>query len=205
MSSDTVSDKYVLLERILRKYTEDFAQKNVAAGVLMRGLSLVGVGMRPLLDHFVFRTLHPKERAQEFLELGYEKDPETDVFCGKAHETEVYRNGCAPSVLIQHSTEKADQEWVKRFGDQAPFVLAVRVEDIDEAAFRLEKQAVAFLRPSAGKKGDSLRQIAAMPTADQGLPHNYLTLVERHRGDRRFYLPGPCEQSSATGVGVKTE
>ncbi len=190
MSFDVHAGDPSLLEQVLKKYAEDFAQKNPAAKVLVRGLSLVGVGVRPLLDHFVFRTLHPKERAQEFLELGYEKDPAAKVFSGRGHDTEVYRNACAPAILIKCPHDKAGQDGVREFGDKDPYVLAVRVEDVDDAAFRLEKQAVAFLRPSAGKKEDLLRQIAAAPEMRQGIPAGYLMLVERHRGDQRFYLPG---------------
>lgn len=190
MSSDAAIGSSVLLEQVFKKYAEDFAQKNPAAKVLMRGLSLVGVGIRPLLDHFVFRTLDPKGRAQEFLDLGYEKDPAAKLFSGRSHHTEVYRNGCAPAILIKCPHDKPGQDGVKAFGDKDPYVLAVRVEDIEEAAFRLEKQAVAFLRPSAGKKEESLRQIAAVPEMRQGVPAGYVMLVERHAGDRRFYLPG---------------
>ena len=194
MSSDATAESFILLERVFTKYAEDFAGKNVAAKVLTRGLSLVGVGIRPLLDHMVFRSLRPKERAQEFLDLGYEKDPAPKLLCGRGRGADVYRNGCAPAILIKCPHDKPGQDWVNQFGDKDPYVLAVRVEDVDDAAFRLEKQSVAFLRPPAGKKEESLRQIAAASELQQGLPANYLVLVERHAGDRRFYLPGFWEQ-----------
>jgi len=194
MASEVSAGSSVLLEQVFKKYAEDFAQRNPAAKVLARGLSLVGVGMRPLLDHFVFCTLRPKERVQEFLDLGYEKDPAAKLFSNKGHHTEVFRKGCAPAILIKYPQDKPGQDRVRELGDKDPYVLAVRVNDIEEAAFRLEKQAVAFLRPPAGKKEDSLRQIATSPEIRQGFPASYVMLVERHAGDRRFYLPGFWEQ-----------
>ena len=194
MSSDVSVGGSLLLEQVLKKYAEDFSQRNPAAKVLARGLSLVGVGMRPLLDHFVFCTLRPKERVQEFLDLGYEKDPAAKLFSNKGHHTEVFRKGCAPAILIKCPRDKAGQDRVKELGDQAPFVLALRVDDIEEAAFRLEKQAVPFLRPPAGKREETLRQMATVPEMRQGMAASYIMLVERHAGDRRFYLPGFWEQ-----------
>jgi hypothetical protein len=67
--------------------------------------------------------------------------------------------------------------------------MALRVDDIEDAAFHLEKQAVSFLRPPAGKHGDHLREMAAVPCMKDARPANYLLLVERHAGDARFYAP----------------
>ena len=179
----------VLLEQALKRYVADLAAENSAARVVTRGLSLVGVGIRPVLDHFIFRTVHLKERAHEFLDLGYERDPAAKVLEPKGHGIEVFRKGCAPAILVEHPHEKSGLDWVAHFGDQKPYAMAVRVEDIEDAAFRLEKQAVAFLRPPAGKHGEDLREIAAVPETRDGKNASYLIFVERHAGDPRFYAP----------------
>ena len=178
-----------VLEQILKQYAAGLALENAAARVVTRGLSLVGIGILPVLDHFIFRTVHPKERASEFLELGYEKDPAAKVLEHKGHGVEVLRRGCAPAILVEHPHEKAGLDWVAHFGDKNPYAMAFRVDDIEEATFRLEKQSVGFIRPPAGKHGDTLREIAAAPEVKDGKNAHGLILVERHAGDRRFYSP----------------
>ena len=178
-----------MLEQVLKQYVTGLAEENSAVRVILRGLSLVGIGIRPILDHLIFRTVHLKERAREFLDLGYEKDPAAKVLNHKGHGVEVLRRGCAPVILIEHPHEKTGLEWVEHFGDTKPYAMAVRVDDIEEATFRLEKQAVGFIRPPAGKHGETLREIAALPEVRDGKNAHYLVLVERHAGDPRFYSP----------------
>lgn len=178
-----------MLEQTLKQYAAGFASENAAARVVVRGLSLVGIGIRPVLDHFIFRTVHMKERASEFLDLGYERDLTAQVLDHKGQGVEVLRRGCAPAILVAHPHERAGQDWVAHFGDKLPYAMALRVDDIDEAAFRLEKQAVGFLRPPAGKHGEALREIAALPEMRDGKNAHHLILVERHAGDQRFYAP----------------
>ena len=178
-----------LLEQILKQYAAGLALENTAARVVTRGLSLVGIGIRPILDHFIFRTVHLKERTNEFLELGYERDSTAKVLDHKGHGVEVLRRGRAPAILVEHPHEKAGLDWVAHFGDKKPYAMALRVDDIEEAVFRLEKQAVGFIRPPAGKHGETLREIAALPEIKDGKNAHHLILVERHEGDQRFYSP----------------
>ena len=178
-----------VLEQVLKQYVSDLVVENSAIRVVVRGLSLIGIGVRPVVDHFIFRTVHIKERAREFLELGYERDLTAKVLEHKGHGVEVFRGGCAPVILIEHPHEKSGLDWVAHFGDKKPYALALRVEDIDEAAFRLEKQAVGFLRPPAGKHGENLREITSLPEVKDGKSTHHLILVERHAGDQRFYSP----------------
>ena len=178
-----------LLEQALKQYVADLTAENTAARVVTRGLSLVGVGIRPVLDHLIFRTVHLKERAREFLDLGYERDLTAKVLEHKGHGVEVFRKDCAPAILVEHPHEKSGLEWVTHFGDKKLYAMAVRVEDIEEAAFRLEKQAVGFMRPPAGKHGENLREIVAVPELKDGKNASHLILVERHAGDPRFYSP----------------
>lgn len=178
-----------LLEKILKQYAAGLALENTAVQIMTRGLSLVGVGLRPVLDHFIFRTIHLKERVNEFLEMGYERDPDAKVLEHKGHSVEVFRRGCAPAILVEHPHEKTGLEWVAHFGDKKPYAMALRVDDIEGAAFHLEKQSVNFLRPPAGKHGETLREIAALPEVKDGKNAHFLILVERHADDQRFYSP----------------
>ena len=177
------------LEEILREYAEGLVLENTAARVVARGLSLVGIGLRPVLDHFIFRTVHLNERAKEFLALGYERDPVAKVLEQKGHGVEVFRRGCAPAILVEHPHEKAELDWIAHFGDKKPYAMALRVDDIEDATFRLEKQSIGFIRPPAGKHGEALREIAALPEQKNGKNAHHLILVERHAGDSRFYAP----------------
>ena len=189
MLSDSGCKDPVLLEQVLKQYAADFASENVAARVVVHSLSLVGIGLFPVLDHLIFRTVHLKERANEFLGLGYERDLAAKVLEHKGHSVEVFRRGCAPAILVEHAHEKAGLDWIAHFGDKKPCAMALRVEDIEEAAFRLEKQGVSFIRPPAGKHGETLREIAVLPEVKDGKNAHYLVLVERHAGDQRFYAP----------------
>ncbi len=189
MSSAPGCKDPALMEQILKQYAADLAVENTAVRVVTRGLSLVGIGVRPILDHFIFRTIHLKERANEFLEMGYERDPAAKVLEHKGHGVEVLRRGCAPAILVEHPHEKSGLDWVAHFGDKKPYAMALRVDDIEEAAFRLEKQSVGFIRPPAGKHGENLREIAALPEVKDGKNAHHLVFVERHAGDQRFYSP----------------
>ncbi|MDD5226416.1 MAG: hypothetical protein PHV97_04425 [Candidatus Omnitrophica bacterium] len=178
-----------LVEQVLKQYAAGFAIENSAARVVTRGLSLVGIGLSPVLDHFIFRTAHLKERASEFLDLGYQRDLTAKVLEHKGHGVEVLRKGGAPAILVEHPHEKTGLDWVEHFGDKKPYAMVLRVEDIEEAAFRLEKQSVGFIRPPAGKHGETLREIAALPEVKDGKNAHHLIFVERHAGDERFYAP----------------
>ena len=187
MSAPLTTADLVTLEAVLRRYANDFALSNRAAKTLLRALSLVGVGLRPILDHFVFRSQDPKQRIREFLDRGYVKDPKVKVFSRGKKRTEVYRCKCLPAILIEEVADPAAKKWVKAFGEQAPYVMAIRVDNLEDAEMHLERQAVGFLRPSAGKEGEELREIAAMPTFKDGKTANVLALVERHAGNLNYY------------------
>ena len=189
MSSASGCKNPAMLEQVLKQYATDFTAENSAARVLVRGLSLVGIGLCSVLDHFIFRTVHLKERVCEFLELGYVKDPAAKILGPQSYEVEVFRRGCAPAILVEHSHEKNGLDWIAHFGDKKPYAMAVRVEDIEEAALRLEKQALGFIRPPAGKHGENLREIAVLPELKDGKSAYHLILIERHSGDQCFYPP----------------
>ncbi len=189
MTSASSCKTPAILEQALKQYVAALAAENPAIRVVTRGLALIGVGVRPVLDHMIFRTVHLKERSREFLDLGYERDPAAKVIDHKGHGVEVFRKDHAPAVLVEHPHERSGLDWVAHFGDQRPYALAIRVEDVEEASFRLEKQCVGFLRPPAGKHGEPLREISALPAVLDGRTGSHLILVERHGGDTRFYSP----------------
>lgn len=177
------------LEALLKKYIDDFAVRNRAAKIVLRGLSLVGVGARPVLDHLVFRALDPSQRALEFLALGYEKSTLHTLLHKQNSFVDVYCRKDYPAVFILHANDPRMISWIEKFGDGALYYLAIRVGDIEEAVFSLEKQSIAFLRPVAGSKGEDLRQIASLPETQAGQIATTLVLVERHVADTKFYAP----------------
>ncbi|OQA58193.1 MAG: hypothetical protein BWY42_00155 [Candidatus Omnitrophica bacterium ADurb.Bin277] len=177
------------LEQLLKKNIDAFAAVNPSAKVILRGLSLVGIGFRPVLDHLLFRTTRPSERVREFTELGYSGDPSARVMDGCGNPVSVYRCRCLPAILIEEARGKDSREWVRLFGDSSPYMLGMKVDSLEEAAFYLEKQAVRFLRPEAGKPGEEVRAIAALPVFRDGAAVNVLVLVERHAGNTNYYGP----------------
>jgi hypothetical protein len=190
MTTPLVHSNLVTLEQVLRKYAEDFAAENHAAKVITRGLSLVGIGIRPILDHWVFRSIHPLSRIKEFQDLGYVRDPDAKVFSEKKMRVEVYRCTGMPAILVEEAHDHEAHDWVKTFGDQKPYVMAVRVENLEESEMYLEKQGIGFIRPSAGKTGEEIREIASYLTIREGKTVNALLLVERHAGNLNYYAPG---------------
>lgn len=189
MPSPLLDSERNSLETLLKKYTEEFATNNHAVRIVARGLYLVGIGLRPVLDHLVFRAADTHRRSQEFLHLGYVKDASTRLLLPKPAHLEVYRKEGYPAVIIEQPHYAQGSEWLNAFGESAPYYLAVQVDDIGEAVFSLEKQGVAFVRPGIGHKGDGLRQIAAAPEMKEEKMASTLVLVERHAGDGRFYAP----------------
>ncbi len=183
------------LEQLLHHYTLNFTAQNHAARIVARGLSLIGVGIRPLIDHFTFRTLDVENRAQEFLKHGYEYDADTGLIQGGHSWTKLYIKSGYPSIFLEQAFEgKKGQgsmirEWVGSFGEEMPYHLAVRVEDMDEALISLEKQGISFVRPVMGNPGSSLRQISATPEIKERKPFTSLVLVERHGDYSGFIMP----------------
>lgn len=178
------------LEKILKKHAEDFASGNPAAQVVSRGLGVIGVGLWPVVDHFLFRSAHPEERAREFTELGYTRDISSRILGRHRDPVHVYRCRCLPAILIEETRAPESKEWGKIFDGNTPYVIGVRVADIDEATFHLEKQAVRFLRPGAGKPGEDIRAIAAVPAFQDGKEKSVLLLVERHVTGMNYFAPG---------------
>ena len=183
------------LEVLLKTYIDDFVAHNKAAKVVADGLRVVGIGLRPVLDHVTFRTLDVEARAQEFLSRGYEYDAKLGVIEYENWWAKVYRKPGYPVIFIDQAYEGARGKgalipgWVNQFSDKVLHHVAVLVDDIETAVFYLEKQGVRFAGRIVGDKGSELRQVFTEPELQGGKPFSVLELTERRRGYTGFLPP----------------
>ena len=183
------------LETILHHYVEDFIQQNHAARVLADGLKVIGVGFWPIIDHLTFRTLDIEKRAEEFLKHKYVYDPKLGILEYDNWFAKVYRKPGYPTLFIDQAFPGARgrgsliPDWVKAFGDKTLHHIAVRVQDIEQSIFYLEKQGVAFAGAIVGEQGTDLRQIFTQPEMKKGKTFSVIELTERHRGFDGFSPP----------------
>lgn len=183
------------LEKRLAAYVEDFIAHNRAAHVAAMGLHVLGIGFWPIIDHMTFRTLKVEQRAKEFLDCGYRYDEKLGVIEYENWWAKVYRKTGYPVLFIDQAYEGARgkgsliPEWVETFGDQVLHHIAIRVADIEQAIFYLEKQGVQFAGNIVGDRGTDLRQIFTKPEVKKGKPFSVLELAERHRGYAGFLPP----------------
>ena len=183
------------LEKLLRMYVDDFVQKNKAAHTVAAGLRVIGIGFRPIIDHITFRTLDVNKRAKDFQAYGYEYDAKLGVIEYDNWWAKVYRKAGYPVIFIDQAFEgkrgkkSLIPDWVKSFGDQTLHHIAIRVDDIEQAIFFLEKQNIQFAGKTVGEKGTDLRQIFTHPEMIGGKAFSVLELTERHRGYLGFLPP----------------
>lgn len=183
------------LEKVIRGYLDDFIVNNRAAQVVANGMRVIGVGLRPVIDHITFRTMDVDTRAQEFLDDGYEYDKKLGVIEYDNWWAKVYRKTGYPVIFIDQAFSGARgkgsliPDWVKTFGDQKLHHVAVQVDDIEQAVFYLEKQGVAMAGNIIGDRGSDLRQIFTKPDMKNNKPFTVLELTERHRGYSGFLPP----------------
>ncbi len=183
------------LEKLLRRYVDDFIENNKAAKVIAEGMYILGVGFRPIIDHMTFRTLNVEERAKEFLNLGYEYDQKLGVIEYDNWWAKVYRKPGYPVLFIDQAYDgergkpSLIPDWVKTFGDKVLHHIAIQVDDIDHAIYGLEKQGVAVAGKVVGDRGTDLRQIFTAPEMKKGKAFSVVELTERHRGYTGFLPP----------------
>ena len=183
------------LEKIIRAYVQNFILQNGAAHVINEGLRILGIGLRPVIDHITFRTLNVEMRAQEFLDHGYTYDANLGVIEYDNWWAKVYRKPGHPAIFIDQAYAGARgkgsliPQWVKNFGDQILHHVAIQVEDIEQAVFYLEKQGVPMAGSIVGDRGSDLRQIFTKPEMKKNKPFTVLELAERHRGYEGFLPP----------------
>jgi len=179
-------------EPVLQKYIQDFLQTNEAARVLDAGLKVLGVGLRPLIDHLVFWSQDLEGRAQEFIGLGFNEDPQIGLMESSDWQARVYRKTGYPSVLIYQAIQedrgkgRMVARWVKQFGHEKPHHIAIQVDELENAIFFLEKQGVAFSDAVIGDKHSALRQVATKPQLVEGKAFTVVELVERRYGFQGF-------------------
>lgn len=183
------------LEILLRSYIEDFVVNNHAAKILSTGLRVLGVGLRPVIDHITFRTLKVDQRAKEFLAHGYRYDKSLGVIEYENWWAKVYRKPGYPTIFIDQAydgprgRESLIPGWVNAFGDKVLHHVAVLVDDIESSVYYLEKQGIAFAGSIVGEKYTDLRQIFTKPETREGKPFSVLEMAERHRGYAGFLPP----------------
>lgn len=183
------------LEKLLAKYVDDFLSKNRSARVVSSGLRVIGIGFRPIIDHITFRTLKVEERAKEFFPYGYEYDTKLGVIEYENWWAKVYRKAGYPAIFIdqafdgERGKDSLIPQWVKTFGDKTLHHIAIRVDEIEQAIFYLEKQGVAFAGKIVGGKETDLRQIFTQPELVKGQTFSVLELTERHGGYAGFLPP----------------
>ena len=182
------------LEKIIHTYLEDFISGNAAAGVVAAGLRVVGIGLRPAIDHIAFRTLDVEKRIKEFLEYGYAYDKKLGVIEYPRDWAKAYRKTGYPAILVVQPFEGARGKesvipsWIKSFGEKNLHHAAIQVDDIEKAVFYLEKQNVKMGGPIHGDHGADFRKIFIDPEMKKGREFTLLELVERHRGYSGFQV-----------------
>ena len=183
------------LESLLRQYVDDFIRQNQAAQVVANGLRVIGIGFWPIIDHLTFRTFNIDEHAKEILKLKYVYDSELGVLEYNNWFAKVYRKPGYPAIFIDQAYSGARgkgsliPDWVKAFGDKTLHHVALRVEEIEQSVFFLEKQGVHFAGQIVGERGTDLRQIFTQPEVKKGKPFSVIELTERHRGFAGFSPP----------------
>lgn len=180
------------LDDILASYVEDFVSRNTAARLLKHRLDEVGVGFFPLADHLTFRTHDIDRRAEKFLSLGYSH---ADTLEYQDWFAKVYRTPGHPPLFIdqaypdERGRSSLIPSWVDQFGDDTIHHIAVRVEDIDRAVERLQRQGIRFAGAVSGERGSPLRQIFTAPEDVDGHAFSVVELTERHQGYLGFSPP----------------
>ena len=182
------------LEKRLHGLLERYLTSCRAAHTLAAGLRVVGVGLRPVLDHFGFRSLHAGERAREYLMHGYAADSLADRALPGGGHLRIFRKPGYPALAIEEpgetvSSKDACADWIRTFSDQDLFYAAVLVEDVESAVFYLEKQGIPFMGRIEGDRGADLRMAVSEPESLEGRPRNFLCLLERRHGCCLFPYP----------------
>jgi hypothetical protein len=175
-------------EGLVRRYVDQFAEHNRAAKVLMNDLRVIGVGLRPLIDHISFLTQDIRKRAAEFTACGYRY--KSGPWHLKAHcwQARVYCLAGYPSVIFFEPFEHKGciEKWLHAFNEEIPHHVAVKVDNLENGVFYLEKQGIPFAGNIIGSKDAKLRQVFTAPEAKDGRPYTALELTERHAGYEGF-------------------
>ncbi|MDD5218490.1 MAG: hypothetical protein PHS88_10360 [Candidatus Omnitrophica bacterium] len=163
--------------------------------MVREGLRVLGVGIRPVVDHLTFRTMHIDKRAKEFLGFGYVYDTKLGAIAYSSWWMKVYRKEGYPSISItqafngKRGEASAIPVWVKTFGDNMLHHMAIQVDDIEQAVYYLEKQGIAFVGKIIGDRSSDLRRIFTQPVIKKNRVYTVMELTERHRGYQGIVPP----------------
>ncbi|MCA9471693.1 MAG: VOC family protein [Nitrospira sp.] len=180
------------LESTVLGLVNEYLSRNQAARTFAKGLSEIGVGVFPVLDHITVRTLDIDRRAEEFLQLGYVY---TETLNYDDWYAKVYRVEGYPALFIDQAYDDERGKtsiipaWVEKFGDRTLHHIAILVHDIEQAMRESQKRGMVFAGQVIGEPGGDLRQIFTVPEKVNGQPFSVLELTERHNGYRGFSPP----------------
>mgnify|MGYP000883462999 CR=1 FL=1 len=179
------------LEKLLQKYLDGFTAHNPAARVIANDLRVIGIGLRPVVDHLAFCTLDIHKRVKEFLPYGYRAKGASAFLRYDSWRAKIYRKPGYPALLFFEPPARAQKgnavkDWIGTFGDENPHHIAVKVDNIENGIFYLEKQGVAFVGGIEGDKNTKLRQVFTAPEIKSGKAFSALELTERHAGYEGF-------------------
>lgn len=180
------------LEKLLQGYVEQFVASNRAAKVLANDLRVIGIGLRPLIDHFGFFTRCIRTKSSDLMDYGYESKGSSASLRDKDWHAKVFSKTGYPAVVLYEAVKHRGRslcgigQWIERFGETVPHHIGVKVDNLENAVFFLEKQGIAFSPEKAGSQESKLRQVFTMPEMKDGRPFTVLELTERHSGYEGF-------------------
>ncbi|MFA6600299.1 MAG: VOC family protein [Candidatus Omnitrophota bacterium] len=183
-------------EALARAVIDRFVEHNRAAKVIANDLRVIGVGLRPVVDHLAFFTANIHKRAAEFTACGYAPKGSGGSMKGSCWHARVYARPGYPSVMLFEpaaGSKGCVEKWLHAFGEEVPHHLAVKVDNLENAIFYLEKQGIPFAGSALGSKDAKLRQIFASPDMKDRRPYTVLELTERHGGYEGFVEAHTCD------------
>ena len=180
------------VEKKLNRYLEDYLEGNPAAKVIGQGLKVIGVGLSPVIDHFIFRTCDIDKWSQEFLAESYAYDEKLGLVESGFNRAKVFRKEGYPAILVEQPLlgEKGAQsnipEWVQNFSEESLYGVVILVQDIEQAIFFLEKQGIAFTGKIYGKRDQKVRRTFSKHALKENKDYSVFGIVERHLGCQDF-------------------
>lgn len=185
------------LKEMLQSALTAFVSQNHAARVVSQGLKLVGTGMLPVIDYLCFLTDRGEASIQSFLDHGYRRGS-AEVSVSEGEGQVYFKEGYPAIVLVTSSgSESFVKAWTEKHPDSQVFMLGVKVENIENAVFYLEKQGVPFAGFITGQRGDVFRfAVSSSEAAETPLP-GALVLVERLQAYAGYRISLPSVKTSS--------
>lgn len=186
------------LKELLQQAVAGFTSANKAGRVVSQGLKVVGTGMLPVIDYLCFLSAGDESCIAPFLAAGYgESSAEISVSEGTGRVFQ--KDGYPALVLVTAAADDSEsfiQAWTAKYGSSL-FMLALKVENIENAVFYLEKQGIPFADMICGRRGDALRFAVSSSECGQSPVPSALVLVERLKNYRGFRIALPSLKASS--------